>query len=134
MGGFQTVQLNLYGWSALVGAGAVLGALVAWTIGVVPWLALILGVVIVWGALLALDHIRWRNTTVHLCRGGLDAESGFTIVTRLEALGISATYREYPIDEIDGDGVQRGILCQRKDVSTIERMMTEHLATEPDPP
>lgn len=127
-GGFQTVEFNVYGWSALIASGAVLGAIVAGVSHIAWWIALPIGVVLMWMVLLTLDHRRFRNSMVHLGDSRLDAERGATIVARLQDIGITATYREYVFDEEEGGGVQRGILCRQNDVQTVQQVMAERLA------
>lgn len=123
-GGFQTVWLNIYGWSALVGTGLALGAPIGLLTPLPLWIALVVGVLAVWGALLVLDHRRYLNSTVHLVDDRLDPETGAAVVARLAKLGVSAAYEEYDDEDEEGTYVQRGILCRQADVEGARRVLS----------
>jgi hypothetical protein len=92
LGGFQTFWLNLYGWSALIGTGLLIGAIAGFTTPVPLWVALIAGVLATWAALLILDHRRFRNSRIHLSDDRFDRDSGAAVVARLRDLGVAAAY------------------------------------------
>jgi hypothetical protein len=123
-GGFKTVELNVVGWSALIGAGLAAGAIVALTTPVPAMISLPVGVVSIWILLLIVDHFRWRNGEVGLSTDDLDPATGASIVARLEGMGVAARYRE--IDDEDEDGrpyTQRDIVCRQADAETVRRML-----------
>jgi hypothetical protein len=125
--GFKTVRLNHVGWSALAGAGLVLGTVV-WLISDLPLIVTLpAGVFVTWAFLVGLDHRRWRNSTRHICRDDMTAETGQVIVDQLSQQGIEATYRETFFDEEDGGGSQRGIVCRNADYAIVRRVMDEQL-------
>lgn len=126
-GGFQTVELNLLGWSALIGAGLVLGALVALLTPAPFWIALVLGVIAVWALLLVLDHRRFLNSKVGLADDRLDPKSGAVVVVRLAELNIEASYDEMLYDDDGETLVQRSIDCRQADAERVRRVMLEHL-------
>lgn len=124
---FKTVDLNVYGWSALIGAGLALGAVVGLSTGIDMAIALPAGVVASWLVLFALDYRRSRNLMTHLCRGDMDPATGAAIVAQLEAMGVTATYRE---DDFEADGetfTQRGIVCRHADAETVQKVMDQQL-------
>lgn len=126
-GGFQTLWLNLYGWSVLVGAGLVLGAIAGLVTEVPLWITVPAGVIATWSGVLVLDERRFRNSRVRLGDERLDRESGAAIVARLEEMRIRATYDEFTF-EADGDAyVERGILCRQADLERVRRVMSEQL-------
>lgn len=59
-GGFKTVALNVYGWSALVGVGLALGIVALVVFPATPWFAFPAGVIVTWLVLVAVDRQRWR--------------------------------------------------------------------------
>lgn len=127
-GGFRTVDLNIVGWSALIGAGLVLGTIAVAVTPLRAALALPAGVVGVWIVLLILDHIRWRNSKIAMGRSGLDATTGASIVAHLETLGIVAMYRE-ELDEDDGENdMQRSIVCRHADAMKVRAVMDDRLS------
>jgi hypothetical protein len=125
-GGFQTVELNLYGWSALIGTGFAIGAIAALVAHLPLWIALIGGVVATWAMLRIVDRHRYRNSTVHLADDRFDPETGAAVVARLAELDIAATYREYLFDDEDGTIAQRGILCRQADIASVRTVMSQH--------
>lgn len=120
--------LNLYGWSALIGVGLVVGAVIKIATPLPIWTALMLGVVGVWGATLLLDYRRHRNSTVHLVHERFDSDSAPAVVSRLAGMGITATYHEYAYDDEDETLIQRGILCRQADVDVARRVLSETLS------
>ena len=128
LGGFQTVWLNLYGWSALIGTGLVIGAIAGFATPVPLWIALIGGVLATWGVLLLLDHRRFLNSTIHLSDDRFDRDSGAAVVAHLRELGVAATYKENAF-EVEGETyVQRGIVCRQRDIEKVQQVMSEYLA------
>jgi hypothetical protein len=127
LGGFRTLWLNLYGWSALLGTGLVIGAIAGFATPVPLWIALIAGVVATWAVLLILDHRRFRNSTIHLSNDRFDRDSGAAVVARLRELGVTATYEEHVFDCEDETYVQRGIVCRQADVEVVEQVTSELL-------
>ena len=126
-GGFRTIELNVVGWGALVGAGLAAGAL-SMGAGTPAVAALPGGVVTAWLVVLALDYRRWRRGHSGIGHGGLDPVSGDEIVARLRSMGIDATYEEQLIDEPDGTlYLQRSIRCRHPDARKVERVMDEVL-------
>lgn len=121
------VQLNLVGWSALIGAGLSLGLVVFWLTPLSAPVALPIGIVAVWATLAVLDRRRWLDSSVHRTRDDMTPEAGREIVARLQSLGIEATYFELPIDEEDGGGTARGIRCRQRDLAEVQRVMDEIL-------
>jgi hypothetical protein len=124
-GGFKTVDLNINGWSALIGAGLAAGAIVVLATSVPAVIAFPTGVVSIWILLLVLDHFRWRNGEVGLSRDGLDPATGASIVARLQEMGIAARYREN--DDEDEEGrpyTQREIVCRQADAEVVWRVLT----------
>jgi hypothetical protein len=126
-GGFRTVELNIVGWSALVGAGLVLGAVVFFVTDLNVFVALALGVVMIWPTILVLDYRRWRNSKTHSSRDDMTDESGAEIVARLARLGIQATYEVHEDDPEDGGGIHRGIRYRNADAETVRRVTNELL-------
>jgi hypothetical protein len=122
------VWLNGAGWAALVAAGLAAGALSAVAGAPLP-MALPAGVVVAWLVALTLDHVRWRNLTTGIGRGGLDEVTGAAIVARLKDLGIDAEYREVRCDE--DDEPQRSIECRNRDAKTVRRVLDETLGGRP---
>jgi hypothetical protein len=127
LGGFQTVWLNLYGWSALVGTGLVIGAVAGFATPVPLWIALIAGVLATWGVLLILDHRRFLNSTIHLSDDRFDRESGAAVVDHLRGLGVATSYEEHAFDGEGETYVQRGIVCRQRDIEKVQQVMSEHL-------
>lgn len=127
--GFATVELNLIGWSALVATGLVAGAVVGLIVQVPLWMALIMGIITTWAALVIWDRHRFRNSITHICDDRLDATSGEQIAALLRELGIAATYEEQTFDLDDGFGTQRGILCRQGDSGKVATLMADHLGT-----
>ena len=123
-GGFQTVQLNFVGWAALIGVGLAAGIILSLVTALPPLVALVIGVSGAWILFLLTDHYRWRNGMIHMCRDDMDPSVGASIVTRLEEMGITATYSETTVDD-EGDGplIQRGILCRHADAETVSRVL-----------
>lgn len=119
------MHLNFYGWSALIGAGLALGAVAGLATGVDLRIALPAGVLATWLALFALDYRRARNSMIHLCRDDIDPTSGGEIVTQLEALGVSATYREETFDDEGEPYTQRGIVCRSAAAKVVVKVMDE---------
>jgi hypothetical protein len=142
-GGFRTADLNVVGWSALVGAGLVLGVLVAVVFRTGFRIALPAGVLVVWLVLLALDERRWRNSMIGLGNEALTPESGAAIVAKLRTMGIEATYEEVDYsDEVDDeelqddddlhadrDYIQRSIRCRNADAKRVQEVMARHLGS-----
>lgn len=131
LGGFRTVWLNMYGWGALVGTGLVVGAGIALLSPLSLPAALSIGVLGTWVLLLVLDRRRYLNSAVLIGDGGLDAEIGVAVVTRLAELRISATYEESAEEDEGGTYIQRGILCRQADAERVRRVLSEHLNGQP---
>ena len=120
-GGFRTVELNVVGWSALVGVGLLLGGLLLLLTAIPAAVALPAGVLFTWAVLLILDNHRWRNSKINIGRGDLDETTAQNIVERLRTMGITATYLEL---HCEGD-VQRGITCRQADAEVVRRVLDE---------
>jgi len=119
-GGFRSIELNAVGWAALLGAGLAVGALAAALTPLPLGVALVAGPFLVWGLVLIWDHRRFGDSMVGLGYEDLDEATGAALVTRLEQLGITATYEKYVVD--DGE-VQRSILCRQRDVDAVRELM-----------
>lgn len=119
------MQLNLAGWSALVGAGLLIGSVLAVLSPLPRWAALGSGTAATWLTVLLIDHRRYRNMQTHICHGGLDAETGEAVVAALAPSGVEASYREYTFEDEDEILVQRGILCRNADAPVVHRMIEE---------
>lgn len=126
-GGFRTVWLNIYGWSAFVAAGLAIGAVAGLLTPLPLPLALGIGVVGTWGLLLVFDRTRYLNSTVRLGDDRLDAQTGAAIVGDLAAAGISASYEEFTDEDEEGIYSQRAISCRQRDVPAVQQMMRRHL-------
>lgn len=120
-GGFKMVELNAVGWSALIGVGMAAGTVVSIATRASMPGSLVAGVLGTWGAVLALDHQRWRNSTASTSRGDLDKQAYLAAIDRLRAMGIGAAYREF-IDDETGD-VQGAIECRQADLPAVETML-----------
>lgn len=128
---FRTAQLNVVGWSALLGACLVagaLGAVVAAALGM-PW---------GWGALLALvpvvvvtvlDRRRWGSTTTsHDWGGGRDEVEA--IAAELRAAGLDVQVRcgvDRP-DDGSGDEPSRWAALEwyERDTRTVDAVLERH--------
>lgn len=126
-GGFRTVALNIYGWSALAGGGLAIGAVAGLLTPLPLPLALGIGVVGAWALLLILDRRRYLNSSVHLGDERLDAETGAAIVRELAAAGISTSYEEFTYEDEEGIYTQRGISCRQRDVAAVHQLIAKHL-------
>lgn len=124
-GGFKTVALNAAGWSALIAAGLVLGAMVVVATSVRAVVALPTGILVTWLLLLSLDHFRWRNSRVCIGRDDMDPTTGTEIVDRLQGMGVAATYWE---DYDDDNDTRRGIVCRQADAETVRKVMDQLLS------
>ena len=122
-GGFKNVELNVVGWSAVIGAGLAVGLIVSLATKVPTQVAMPLSVVTIWALLVSLDRYRWRNSMVHLCSDTMTQPIGESLVTRLQAMGIAAVYRELTDQDEDGEYTQRGILCRQADSETVRSLM-----------
>jgi hypothetical protein len=64
-GVFQMFELNVVGWSALLGAG-LLPSLLLWALGVPRLTALALGEAGTFSVVKVRDHLRWRASPIHM--------------------------------------------------------------------
>lgn len=126
-GGFKTVELNVRGWSALLGMGLALGGIVVLATSAPPVVALPAGVLLTWGFFLVLDRHRDRNGMVNMGFGNMDAQAGAAIVASLQSMGIEASYFETPPEEDYEFETVRGISCRQADSEVVGRVTREHL-------
>ena len=122
-GRFQTVQLNVAGWGALLGAGSAVAAATAWLTRAPLAAALGGGLVGAWAIARGLDHRRWHNSDVVIGLEDVPLGSWPEIVRRLQAEGISASLRE-TIDE-DGGDIRWSIECRQADADAVTRAIHE---------
>jgi hypothetical protein len=93
-GGFRSVELNVIGWSALVGTGAVLGTMLT-VVSPARWFAAVpIGIGAVWIAVLLVDYRRWRGLETSIGVGLGPAETA-DLARALVAKGVHVEYTEF---------------------------------------
>ena len=122
-GGFRTIQLNVVGWSALLGTGSAVGSLISLPTRLPLVGGILAGVAGTWAGLLAWDERRWRNSTVAVSRGELAKDDYKTAVEALRSQGVAATYRAL-VDEETGE-TYGAIECRQADLDAVERLLDQ---------
>lgn len=84
-GGFAMVELNVAGWSALLGVGVVVGG-VLWLIGLTPVVAFPVGVGGIWAIAVVVDWRRERESMLTVSYG--DDATAWAIYEGASATGI----------------------------------------------
>ncbi len=89
-------QLNVVGWSALLGAG-LLPSLLLRALGVPRLTALALGEAGTFSVLKVRDHLRWRASPIHIHVDG-SPEDIRAAVAEMRETGLAVEYEELPHD------------------------------------
>jgi len=129
IGGFRSVELNLVGWSAVLGTGLVVGTVAALVATVAWWVALPVGVATVWIGLLIADYRRWRDLSMGMGFGLTRPETA-SVAQELADKGLRVEYSELLEDN---GSVQTGITFRHADERKVRRYLRDKgLDTEPD--
>ena len=130
MGGFVTKELNVIGWSALIGTGLVLGAIVSVSTDAPLLVTLPTGVILLWATLVLLDHRRYRNMHTGLIFEQMDSETGAAVVEMLHQANIEATYFDHQDEWEEGEVnfIDRGINCRIVDVDEARRLINVYMS------
>lgn len=89
-------DLNVVGWSALLGAGLV-PSLLLWALGVPRLTALALGEAGTFSVVKVRDHLRWRASQIDLHVDG-SPEDLRAAIAQMRETGLAVEYQELPHD------------------------------------
>ncbi len=114
-------ELNVVGWSALLGVGS-LPSLLLWALGVPRFTALALGEGGTFAVVKARDHLRWRAAPIQMQVDG-SPEAVRSAVVQMREAGLPVEYVELPSDVgYDGFGLRPAVRCRQLD---REKVRTE---------